>query len=463
MTALKRFLAFVLSWSLLLGTSSFGAAAASAQTPRPASSSSDQQAMDKLLAPIALYPDALLAQVLAAASSPQQVTEVNKWLQQNTQLQGTDLQQAAEQAGFDAAFIALVLFPDVLDLMQQNLDWTTELGKAFTSDQKAVLDSVQRLRAQAQAAGNLKTTPQQEVTTQTQGGQQVIVIQPANPQIVYVPQYNPQIVYTSLPPSSGDVAAAALIGFGLGIALGAAMSNSYYGYYGWGAWGMRWNSSVVMVHGGVWRVPPYHRYPYARPVPYYRPNVNVYAPRYSSVNVNINNTNVNRNNVNVNRNNLNVNQNNGTAYGRTPRPTTLPSSSSSTRPNTTSSTSVLNRGNYTSNPTSPNRGATNSASSMPNRGNNTSTATSPIRGNATRPPEASTNSNNPSGSRAQNYSRAVPSTPSRTSTPARQMETGASTSAFSGYQKGNGAQAASARGRTSTTSSTNGGAARRNN
>jgi hypothetical protein len=276
--------------------------------------------MDKLLAPVALYPDALLAQVLACAGSPQQVTEVNKWLQENSQLQGTDLQQAAETAGFDASFVAMVLFPDVLKLLEQNLPWATELGKAFTSDQKAVLDSVQRLRAQAKAAGNLKTTSQQEVKTETQNGQTVIVVQPANPQVIYVPVYNPQVVYTAPPPApsnSGSVAAAAVIGFAVGIALGAAM-NDHYGYYGWGAWGMHWHSSIVVVHGGVWRAP-VGRYGYARPVAGYHPNHNINAPRYNNVNVNVNNNNIN----NVNRQNVNTG-------ARTPRPTTTSSALSRT-------------------------------------------------------------------------------------------------------------------------------------
>ena len=407
----KSVLVYVLSLSLLLGTSSYGGAAAFAQSVPTTAATSDQQALDRLLAPIALYPDALLAQVLACASSPQQVTEVTQWLQQNSQLQGTDLQEAAEKAGFDAAFIALVLFPDVLSLLQQNLEWTTELGQAFTSDQKAVLDSVQRLRAQAQAAGNLKTTPEQEVKTETQSGQQVIVIQPANPQIVYVPQYNPQVVYVSSPPSSGDVAAAALIGFGLGIALGAAMSNSYYGYYGWSAWGMHWYSHVVVVHGGIWRVPPHPRYPYARPVPYYRPSARVYAPRYSSVNVNVNKT----NNVNVNRNSVN-------GSGRTPRPTTASASPLATRGNTTV----------------PTAGRGSSAQSRP---------------------AAGANSGDLSRGRAQTYSATSPAT-ARPATPARQMETGKNTSAFSGYQKGSSETQASARGRSSTRS---GGAGRRAN
>jgi hypothetical protein len=137
--------------------------------------------------------------------------------------------------GFDASFAAIVLFPDVLDTLAMNIPWTTEVGKAFVSDQKAVLASVQRLRKQAQTVGNLKTTPQQEVKVETQDGQQVIVIQPANPQIVYVPVYNTQVVYTTPPPppekDNSDVVAAAALGFMAGIVMGAAVSDPYP--YGW--------------------------------------------------------------------------------------------------------------------------------------------------------------------------------------------------------------------------------------
>jgi Protein of unknown function (DUF3300) len=315
----RRILAVVLSVTMALGTVGWSTVDLSAQAAAPKATTPDQQGMDKLLAPIALYPDALLAQVLACAGSPQQVTDVTKWIKENSQLKGADLQQAAEAAGFDASFVAIVLFPDVLTLLGQNMEWTTELGKAFSSNQKAVLDSVQRLRAQAMAVGNLKTTAQQEVKTDTQNGQTVIVVQPANPQIVYVPVYNPQTVYVAAPPpppsNSGNVAAAAAIGFMAGIALGAAMSNSY-GYYGWGAWGMHWHSSVIVVHGGVWRVPPRGRYVYVRPVAGYHPNYHVNAPRYNNVNVNINHNTIN----NVNRTNT---------PARTARPT--PYSAGSTR------------------------------------------------------------------------------------------------------------------------------------
>ena len=224
----------LLTLSLMMGAS--GPVPLEAATQAEPAAVPEQQAMDKLLAPVALYPDALLAQVLTCATSPDQVRQVQQWLQTNSQLQGTERQQAAEQAGFDASFIALVLFPDVIDLMVKNMEWTTEVGKAFLSDQESVMDATQRLRAQANNAGNLKTTPQQTVTTETQGNQQVIVIQPSNPQVVYVPQYNTQTVYIEPAPqqqtssSSGQTVAAALIGFGLGVVLGAAINDDHYHY-----------------------------------------------------------------------------------------------------------------------------------------------------------------------------------------------------------------------------------------
>jgi hypothetical protein len=249
-------------------------------------------ALDQLLAPIALYPDALLAQVLTSATSPGQVTEMNKWMQQNQKLRGTELQEAAQKKGFDASFVALALFPDVLNLMASQIDWTTEVGTAFLSDPKGVMNSVQQLRAQAQLAGNLKSTPQQSVAAETQNGQQIIVIQPANPQVVYVPVYNPQTVYYPPPPSATTV----LLAFGVGIAIGAAMNNNaHYPPYGWGVWGMGWGTSTVVVRGGVWVVPPHARYAYMRPVPMpygavYRPKPYVYAPTTININkVTVNN------------------------------------------------------------------------------------------------------------------------------------------------------------------------------
>jgi hypothetical protein len=236
-----------------------------AQPAPPASGSAlEPAALDELLAPIALYSDALLAQVLAAAAYPQEVMDGGNWLLQNTNLQGQSLQDAAKQSGFGPPMQALVMFPTVVDMMCQNFDWTKQLGAAFNADQGAVMASVQRLRAQAAAVGNLKSTPQQKVETQTIDKQQVIVIQPADPKIIYVPTYNPQVVYTTPPPpvpvagpTTGDVVAAGLIGFTAGVIVGSMFNNkNYYPYPNWG-------------YGGVW----YGGNPYSR-------NVYVYAPRY---------------------------------------------------------------------------------------------------------------------------------------------------------------------------------------
>ena len=157
--------------------------------------------MYTLLAPVALYPDGLLSQILMCTGSPFQVRELSEWLAANPTLQGSALQEAAQAEGFDPSFVAISVFPQVVQMMTQDIDWTRQLGEAFAQDRSAVFESVQRLRADAMAAGNLQSTPQQEVTTQTtQSGQEVIVIQPANPQVIYVPQYNPQVVYTPPPP-----------------------------------------------------------------------------------------------------------------------------------------------------------------------------------------------------------------------------------------------------------------------
>ena len=213
-----------------------------AQGTKAAPSASE---LDKLLAPIALYPDQLLAQMLMCAAKPAKVAAMSEWLVSHQSKRGTELQDAATQAGFEPSFVALALFPDVVDSMASRLDWTTQLGTAFESHRSAVFDSIQRLRGQAQKAGKLKDTPQQDVETKkTSSGQEVIVIEPANPQVVYVPQYNPQVVYSQPTTttvvvqessSSADAVAAGLIGFTAGIAMGAAMDNDYYyGPYGWG-------------------------------------------------------------------------------------------------------------------------------------------------------------------------------------------------------------------------------------
>jgi hypothetical protein len=208
------------------------------QSPAQQEQGLSPQEIDSLTAPVALYPDALLAQLLVASTNFSQLESFAGWLGKNSNLTGSSLQDAAQKAGYEGCYVALAPFPDVVKMIVQKPDWTKQLGQAFTANKSAVFDSIQRLRAEAQAKGNLKTNEQQEVTTQTtSSGQQVIVIQPANPQVIYVPQYNPQVVYVqSAPPpdSSSNEAAAALVGFTAGIIIGAAASdNYYYGPYGW--------------------------------------------------------------------------------------------------------------------------------------------------------------------------------------------------------------------------------------
>ena len=180
-----------------------------------------------------------------SATNPTKVAELDKWLKSNAKLKGTQLQDAAVKAGFDASFVALVLFPQVVSYMSEQIAWTRVLGQAFESDRSAVFASIQKLRKQAQSVGTLKSTPQQEVETKTtSAGEQVIVIEPTNPQIVYVPQYNTEVVYTQAPSTTviiqeddddaEEAIAAGLIGFTAGIAIGASMNSPYYyGPYGW--------------------------------------------------------------------------------------------------------------------------------------------------------------------------------------------------------------------------------------
>jgi Protein of unknown function (DUF3300) len=228
--------------------------------------------LDQLLAPVALYPDALLAQITTASTSPQQILDVNNWLQAHADLQGAALTDAAQQQGFDPAFIALVTFPQVLDMMAQNIDDYAAIGQAFMADQAAVAAAVQRLRARAYAAGSLRTNPQQTVVVQQPAGQPIYVIQPANPQVVYVPQYNPTVVYVA--PSSSAVATAALVSFGVGITIGALMATSQP--WGWGGWGWNWGSRRAYYNHTVWVG---WRNPYRPPQVWYRPRPVPYTTR----------------------------------------------------------------------------------------------------------------------------------------------------------------------------------------
>ncbi len=201
-----------------------------------------------MLAPIALYPDDLLAQVLAASTYAIEVVQAARFAKENASLKGDALTQAAKDKDWDPSVKAMLAFPDVLQMMNDKLDWTQNLGDAFLGQQREVMESVQRLRAKAQDSGNLKTTKEQVVKEDP--GTQVIVIQPSSPEVVYVPAYDPGVVYGTWPYPAYPpypyypptyVPGAAAFGFVAGVAIGAAFG-------GWGAWGCNWGGGCVNVN-----------------------------------------------------------------------------------------------------------------------------------------------------------------------------------------------------------------------
>ena len=257
----------------------------SAQAASPA-----PEQFDQLLAPVALYPDALLSQITTASTNPQEILDVNAWLQANPGLTGTALTDAAEKQGFDPAFIALVNFPQVLDMMAQHIDDYAAVGQAFSADQESVTASIQRLRSQAYDSGALRTTEQQKVEVQQSTGQTIYVIQPANPTVVYVPQYDPTIVYVR--PAPGAVVATPVIGFYAGIGIGALIVDNRP--WGWGGWGWNWGARRAYYNQRYWNGwgnpyrPPYYSYR-PRPIvwanrPGYRGNWGYRPPHYRAPN-----------------------------------------------------------------------------------------------------------------------------------------------------------------------------------
>jgi hypothetical protein len=214
----------------------------------PAPQSPEQ--VQALVAPIALYPDALVAQVLSASTFPDQVALAQNWLVEHQSLGGQALMTEVDKQSWDPSVKALAAFPSVLDNMAKNLPWTSELGEVYHNQPKDVMTAVQTLRAKAQAEGNLKSTQQITVVQQSPS---TIVIEPANPQIVYVPQYNPTVIYGTpyvVPGyTAGQVAAASVISFGAGIAIGALMSGGCCHTWGWSTWNVNWHGGGVYYGG----------------------------------------------------------------------------------------------------------------------------------------------------------------------------------------------------------------------
>jgi len=211
--------------------------------------------LDGLVAPIALYPDPLLSQVLAASTYPLEIVEAQQWLGQNSNLQGAQLVDAAKQQNWDPSVQALVAFPEALKLLANDVRWTTDLGNAFLAQQADVMSAVQRMRARARASGKLATTRQQVVTVDAQGGQNAIEIVPADPQVIYVPVYSPAYVWGP-PVWAGypDLWYPAGYGWGFGFGFGpgiymSAFFPSWIGWGGWG-WGCGWFGGGLFINAG---------------------------------------------------------------------------------------------------------------------------------------------------------------------------------------------------------------------
>src|SRR5580704_12698125 len=249
----RQTLACVLAFALLLP-----------MLPQPVSAAQDQDAqasappsqappytqqtpdqLQQLVAPIALYPDSLVAQVLAASTFPAEVVEADRWVQAHPDLKGDDLAKAVDQQSWDPSVKALTAFPSVLGNMDKNISWTSSLGDAYYNQQQDVMDSIQKMRQKAQQSGNLKDTPQQ--TVQTDGS--TIVIQPAQPDVVYVPAYNPWLVYGyPIAPwpywynYPGIWFGGPYLSFGIGFGIG------WFGGFGWGwgHWGYDWHNHYAV-------------------------------------------------------------------------------------------------------------------------------------------------------------------------------------------------------------------------
>jgi hypothetical protein len=249
MSQFSRSLAFILLWTQVVFLLRLPVYAQG--SPDTANHGPTTAELHQLVAPIALYPDSLVGQILAASSYPTQIVEAQRWMQNNSRLSASQLAREADTQPWDPSVKSLTAFPKVLDNMNTNLSWTSALGEAYYSDPQGVLKAVQVMRAQAQAAGSLQSNQQQKVVTQGQ----TIIIEPVNPQVIYVPQYNPTIVYgapvAAYPGYSGaDLAMTGVLAFGAGIAVGALISSSD----GWGSsnWNCNWHGGNVSYNKNVY-------------------------------------------------------------------------------------------------------------------------------------------------------------------------------------------------------------------
>ena len=246
----RRLLVTLCATSLVPGDALPMPSAGSGQATQGQAAKIPSDQLDSLVAPIALYPDPLLAQVLAASTYPLELIQLQQWLAKNQALKDKALADAVAKQPWDPSVQALAALPDVVKRLADDIQWTTDLGNAFLAQQGDVMDAVQRMRKKAEGNGNLKSTEQQKVETKVVESTSVIVIEPANPQVIYVPSYDPVVVYGPpvypyppiYYPPAGYYAAGMAISFGIGMAMGAA-----WGGGGWG-WGCGWGNNNVYIN-----------------------------------------------------------------------------------------------------------------------------------------------------------------------------------------------------------------------
>ncbi len=241
---------------LLVGSAGLFAQDQPAPAPPPPGQALTPDQLNNLVAPIALYPDPLLSQVLVASTYPLEIVQALQFLQKSPGLTGPNLTAAAAEQNWDPSIQALVVFPDVLKRLNDDISWTTNLGNAFLAQQQDVMDAVQRMRQQAEQAGKLASTPQENVVTGNEGGQPYVEIEPVDPDVIYVPVYDPAWIWGPSiwypyphwfwPPRSviyGGIG----FGFGGGINVGLFFGGGWHGWGGWG-WHPGWGGRTIVVN-----------------------------------------------------------------------------------------------------------------------------------------------------------------------------------------------------------------------
>ena len=229
----------------------YGALAQSNDQPAPSVVKQSPQELQQLLAPIALYPDALVAQILASSTYPTQIVEAERWIQSHSNLKGEELAKEVDKQDWDPSVKAMTQFPAVLENMDKNLSWTSSLGEAYVNQPQDVTNGVQTLREEARKAGHLNSNEQESVTTQGN----TVIIEPANPEVVYVPAYDPWLVYGApIVAYPGWYPEPGIFWGGVGLSFGIGFGIGFFGGFGWGwgHWGYDWHGRRAFFDHHEW-------------------------------------------------------------------------------------------------------------------------------------------------------------------------------------------------------------------